>query len=64
MNAGGAAAVDVIVAVLRSLPTEERRAVVDASGALRELSSRVPQVAREPAARLATPDAKIGSPRA
>ena len=39
--------IDVIVAVLRAMPTEDRRHVVDASAALRDLSSRVPPVARE-----------------
>jgi DNA-binding MarR family transcriptional regulator len=42
---------DVIVAALRWLPTTERRAIVEASGALRELSSRVPSIAREQAER-------------
>ncbi len=39
--------IDVIVAALRSLPTEERRSIVDASPSLRELSSRVPPIARD-----------------
>ena len=39
--------IDVIVAALRSLPTAERRAIVSASASLRELSSRVPPIARE-----------------
>ena len=39
--------IDVIVAALRSLPTEERRSIVDASASLRELSSRVPPIARD-----------------
>jgi len=47
MNRAALLRADVIVAVLRSMPTQERRAVVDASGAMRDLSSRVPQVARD-----------------
>ena len=39
--------IDVIVAALRSLPTEDRRSIVDASPSLRELSSRVPPIARD-----------------
>lgn len=39
--------VDVIVAALRGLPTEDRSAVVAAAPALRELSSRVPSLARD-----------------
>jgi DNA-binding MarR family transcriptional regulator len=42
--------IDVIVAALRSMPAEERRAVVAAAPALRDLSSRVPPIAREQAA--------------
>ena len=47
--------VDVIVAALRSLPTAERRAIVEAAAPLRELSSRVPPIAREQAERSTTP---------
>jgi DNA-binding MarR family transcriptional regulator len=39
--------VDVIVAALRSLPTDERRAIVAASAPLSDLSSRVPPIAKE-----------------
>lgn len=39
--------VDVIVAALRSLPTADRRAVVEAAPALRDLSGRVPELARD-----------------
>jgi len=39
--------VDVIVAALRSLPTAERRAVVEAAPTLRDLASRVPSLARD-----------------
>ena len=39
--------IDVIVAALRQLPTSERRAIVEASSSLRELSSRVPPIARD-----------------
>ena len=42
--------VDVIVAALRAMPTDERRAIVEASGSMRELSSRIPAVARDLAA--------------
>jgi DNA-binding MarR family transcriptional regulator len=45
--------VDVIVVALQSLPPEQRRAVVEAGPALRELSSRVPPLARDLAARRA-----------
>lgn len=38
--------VDVIVAALRSLPAAERAAVVAAAPTLRELSARVPPLAR------------------
>jgi DNA-binding MarR family transcriptional regulator len=38
---------DVIVAALRSLPTAERQAIVRAAPSLRELSSRVPTIARD-----------------
>lgn len=38
--------VATIVAALRTLPTDERRAVVAAAPSLRELSSRVPEQAR------------------
>ena len=43
--------VDVIVAALESLSPEERQRVVAAGPALRELSTRVPPLAREIAAR-------------
>ncbi len=39
--------VDVIVAALRALPTADRRAVVEAAPALRDLSGRVPPLARD-----------------
>ena len=39
--------IDVIVAALRSLPTEQRRAIVEASAPLRDLSARVPPIARD-----------------
>jgi DNA-binding MarR family transcriptional regulator len=42
--------IDVIVAALRSMPADERAAIVAASPALRDLSSRVPPLAREQAA--------------
>lgn len=42
--------VDVIVAALRAMPTDERRAIVEASGSMRDLSSRIPAVARDLAA--------------
>jgi DNA-binding MarR family transcriptional regulator len=41
--------VEVIVAALRSLPGEQRRAVVAAAPALRELSARIAPLAREAA---------------
>lgn len=39
--------VDVIVAALKSLPVEQRRAIVEAAPALRDLSSEVPRRARD-----------------
>lgn len=47
MNRAAELRMDVIVAVLRSMPTEDRRRVVDAAGPLRDLSAEVPQVARD-----------------
>ena len=43
--------VEVIVAALRALPVEQRRAIVEAGPALRDLSGRVPTLARDLAAR-------------
>jgi DNA-binding MarR family transcriptional regulator len=47
--------VEVIVAALRSLPTEQRRAVVTAAPALRDLSGRVPALAQDLARRTVEP---------
>jgi DNA-binding MarR family transcriptional regulator len=55
MNQAAQLRVDVIVAALRSLPTAERRAIVDATESLRDLSSRVPGIAKERAGWATTP---------
>ena len=47
MQAAAARRVDVIVAALAALPTGDRRAIVAAAPSLRELSARVPAVARD-----------------
>lgn len=41
---------DVIVEALKSLPVQQRRAIVEAAPSLRELSSKIPPLAREIAA--------------
>jgi DNA-binding MarR family transcriptional regulator len=47
MQAAAGRRVDVIVAALAALPTGDRRAIVAAAPSLRELSARVPAVARD-----------------
>jgi DNA-binding MarR family transcriptional regulator len=59
MQAAAGRRVDVIVAALAALPTGDRRAIVAAAPSLRELSARVPEVARDLARRDA-PDPPAG----
>jgi hypothetical protein len=59
MQAAAGRRVDVIVAALAALPTGDRRAIVAAAPSLRELSARVPAVARDLARRDA-PDPPAG----
>lgn len=47
MHAAAQRRVDVIVGALSSLPADERRAIVAAAPSLRELSARVPPLARD-----------------
>jgi DNA-binding MarR family transcriptional regulator len=59
MQAAAGRRVDVIVAALAALPTGDRRAIMAAAPSLRELSARVPAVARDLARRDA-PDPPAG----
>jgi DNA-binding MarR family transcriptional regulator len=59
MQAAAGRRVDVIVAALVALPTGDRRAIVAAAPSLRELSARVPAVARD-LARQDAPDPPAG----
>jgi DNA-binding MarR family transcriptional regulator len=59
MQAAAGRRVDVIVAALAALPTGDRRAIVAAAPSLRELSARVPAVARD-LARQDAPDPPAG----
>jgi DNA-binding MarR family transcriptional regulator len=59
MQAAAGRRVDVIVAALAALPSGDRRAIVAAAPSLRELSARVPAVARDLARRDA-PDPPAG----
>jgi DNA-binding MarR family transcriptional regulator len=59
MQAAAGRRVDVIVAALAALPTGDRRAIVAAAPSLRELSARVPAVARD-LARRGAPDPPAG----
>ena len=59
MQAAAARRVDVIVAALAALPAGDRRAIVAAAPSLRELSARVPGVARD-LARQDAPDPPAG----
>lgn len=59
MQAAAGRRVHVIVAALAALPTGDRRAIVAAAPSLRELSARVPAVARDLARRDA-PDPPAG----